>query len=1269
MTLIRLNAPQPMSPRLERLRLIPGRHLGEDELERMQAYTDARLEHLLAGARPGILRGLEVDLPPARPGAPVGEGCVVRPGLAVNGGGTVVGLFYESRATWDALIGDWLRENRGDDAEGVYYLVLRRGRGLIDADIGLDPCRRAELDPRRDTRIEMLGTLALRRLALNPTAAAALTPQRVQNQVAALHVDGAFLEALEGAVPLALLAVAARAPAAEDMPPFQVAWVSQTAGRYLAIADAGYQVLFAQVQEAFREAVAAALAAPVQPEDPGENPAARVAASLESDLRLDFLPAAGALPIPLLERPDAPTPRLRWLPPHLGVDMVAVPEEGVPELIGRHLPRRVIDLRRPQGERIRLLVAVNEPDYRPDLLDIPQIDRHLVDDLYRYHMRAHDLWREWRRAFELLYHVVPDPLLTGSEVRALDLPRPYPPPGGPAAFYQRLVDQARDGLPPGPEGGAPHPYGAFDGQSPAPPAFYDTWWQQTGSRPADPPDDNGLVLQYRVAQVEMGTLDNRLRALRARLEKTRDYLLLQRQQLDAQTVALTALGGGIAGDGSGLQVARWLPFTQLKRQAPGSAQGPGAEAGPTPFSVSSRVAFAGASAERVSGFQLAAAAPPTAVFQPFGAGAATVNAKARDTGLQRDGIAVGAAALKGSAPASLVAKARSSSVEINLQRDRLDRLAAVPKQTLTQPAIEGRTHNFGVLEHIQAEVKEYEAAYRGMRDLIATLDGLFDPPEAAALREALESFGVPVSPNALAADQRERPYPLGRGELGRIRVLRERLTGAPDSVARVQLDNVINAYTAFLVDREISESELEEDGELDAKRRYEALFQAGKILTRQIAFMEDRYNRLEDELEAGLRERLKVEGVLEKLAARILAARQQLDAIDARRVERLGDYGVAQGLSREDWERVYRRHQERSRILTTGVRGLYYVRLRETPVSLPLTDPLALRHAASGDPVPGCDWGAEAEPPAELADFFDAVLEVPMADWRTLAPLAPKLPPSRVPEWLDLRRHRFERYAKRPLGQGRAGERLAAVVASTSVLYRSWSIQTPRAEPASLGGYLEDSARVVSLKDLLSGGAGALQREAQTLHNRLEQCVQCLSRRLDAIAPSLRFQWAQLAEDDRLNAEHPESWPGLERAEAADFNGVRTLTELSDWWFRQLADGASAAGQAALRNLIRAAVIVSAHGDPNEIVRGRVALPPRRMAVGESLRLTLDRVAAAGTRLQILDDVQRVVGLVAVKDTDPRGTIAEVLRVDDARTRVNTRFTVVATRATAMLID
>jgi hypothetical protein len=295
-----------------------------------------------------------------------------------------------------------------------------------------------------------------------------------------------------------------------------------------------------------------------------------------------------------------------------------------------------------------------------------------------------------------------------------------------------------------------------------------------------------------------------------------------------------------------------------------------------------------------------------------------------------------------------------------------------------------------------------------------------------------------------------------------------------------------------------------------------------------------------------------------------------------------------------------------------------------------------------------------------------------MRDWRLLAPLVPKLPIQRVPEWIDLRRGRFTSYAARGaargLATGPAGERLATLSRSTELLFQSWASETPRADAGSVGVYLAESARVLAVKDLVSGGSGALQREAQGLRERLEQCLQCLAERLEGSAPSLRFEWAQLAEDDRLDAERPETWPGMERAEAADFNAVRTLTELLAWWFRQLVDDASAAGRGALRNMVRAVVIESAHGDPNEILRGRVALPPKRLAVGEPLRLELNRVAIAGTRLQIMDDVQRVVGLLAVKDTDAQGTIAEVLRVDDARTRVNTRFTVVATRATQRLI-
>lgn len=1249
MKAIRLNQPVSMSPALERLRLVPGRHLGEDELDRMQAYADERVAPLLASARPGILRGLQVDLPPQRPNIAgvTGEGLVVRPGLAVSGDGSTLGLFYEARATWRALLEGWLRENNTDQGEGVYYLVVRRRTGLIDSDHGIDPCRRIELDPRRDTRLETLGTLGLRRQALAPAAIAGMTPEQIQNQVAAINSTGSFLDTMTSAVPLALLAVSRLepAPAGLDAFPFRVDWVSQEAGRYLAIEHTGYQVLLAQVQTAFRDALERAMSQP--PAVPAGDDRPTLGQRLELSLRLDFLPAAGVLPGVLLERADAPTPTLRWLPRHLAVEMVPVPEESVPELIERHLARRVMDLRRPMGDRLRLLLAVNEPDYRPDLLDFPRIDALLVRDLYRYHIRAHEAWREWRQAFDRLYYLLTDDLITVAERRVLDLPRSVLAPILPGAFYARLVTQARSNLPPI-DGELPYPYRDFLESVPAAPAFYDPDWLVNGAPPAvATPREDGLVIRYRVAQVEMGRVDNQVRALRARLEKTRDYLLLQRQQLDAQTVALAALGGGVAGDGSGLQVARWLPFTQLKMAAPVVP----AQSSARSFAVGGQEARTFTSSASIPTFKLAAGGT-TAVFPEL-----TGSTKGPSD------IPVGSAAVKGSSASSLVARARASSVEINLQRDKLDRIAEIPKQTISEPAIAGRSYKFGVLDHIQAEVKEYEAAYRGMRDLIATLDSMFPGPEADALRTALDGFGIPVTPNSLAAEQAQRDYPLGVNDLARVRTLRDRLSGADDRGKRDALDNLLTDYSQLLVTLEVAEGTLEGDAEADTKRRFEALFQAGQILTRQIAYMEDRYNRLEDQLEDKLRERLRLEAVLDKLAALIEVARQKLDGVDARRAERLGDYGLAQGLSREDWERVYRANLERSRILTTALKGIYYVRVRETPVGYPLVDPLELRHGSAGDLVPGCDWDTEVDVPEELGDFFDTVLEVPMGDWRILAPLAPKLPEPRIPELLDMRRYRFLRYRARPQftpGSSRLAARLAPLVSATGALHQTWANLTPASGGRLRGPFLKDSARVLSLKDLLGGSAGTIQVTAQTLRNRLEQCVQCLVGRLNQVAPSLRFEWAQLAEDDRLNTERPDAWPGLERAEAADFNAVRTLTEVVAWWFRQLEPDASASGRSALRNMIRASVIISAHGDPNEILQGRVQVPPRRLAVGEPLRLELNRIPKAGVRLQIMDEAQRIVGLLAVQDQDQTGTLAQVVRVDEPLARISTRYTVLS---------
>ncbi|VAX07615.1 hypothetical protein MNBD_GAMMA25-977, partial [hydrothermal vent metagenome] len=79
MSEILVTEPVPISDQLERLHLFPGRHLGEEEFDRLQAYTDARLAPLLNSWQPGIVRGLHVKLGQLDVAS---EGFIVNSGLA-----------------------------------------------------------------------------------------------------------------------------------------------------------------------------------------------------------------------------------------------------------------------------------------------------------------------------------------------------------------------------------------------------------------------------------------------------------------------------------------------------------------------------------------------------------------------------------------------------------------------------------------------------------------------------------------------------------------------------------------------------------------------------------------------------------------------------------------------------------------------------------------------------------------------------------------------------------------------------------------------------------------------------------------------------------------------------------------------------------------------------------------------------------------------------------------------------------------------------------
>ena len=1198
---------------LQRLHLFAGRHLGEEEFDRQQAYMDRRLAPLLAGDEPGIVHGLQVRTAQLDT---AGESFTVNPGLAVAGNGQTLGLFYPLRESWSTLIEDYLAETHSASAAGLYYLTLRRASRHVDADPDIDPCQREEFDPTRDARRLVVGTLGLQRLAIDTAAVAANSRELLENWVAANHVDALFLRDMQDAVPLGLLAISL-VPAVElgEEPHYAVRWFSEASGRYLAIRNSGYRVLLRQVSEAFRRLLLRA------DEDIADD--TTLAEYLRDNLLLDFLPAAGELPQQLLTDIAGTAPGVSWLPRHLGVDMVAVPESAVPELIARHLPRRVVDLRLPAGARLRLLLAVTAADYKPDLLDLPQTDRQLQEDVFRYFMRAYDPWKNWMQQFNHLYALLEDDVLPEDQLKALDLPEAIAAPQLPQDFYAQIISSAEAELGSEDDPGALYPYNQG---VPDYPRFYRNWGVVAATDLTNPPVlppplpepvEDGLLIQYSVARVDLEALDNEIRAVRARLEKTRDFLMLQRQQLDNQTVSLASLAGGVAGDGSGLQVARWLPFSNLTAQLPAQP-----EATPSAAPSAPVTATAAAVGLADAGAKSSGASPvgrTTSNYIALGSSNVSKNfAVAGSSGQTATKTAGGSSnflfsTALWSSPSSF------SAMQFSYNSMQLNRIAAAPRQALTKPAFEPKVYRFGTIEHIRPEIQEYKKAVRGMSELLTTLDGLFDVAEAKSIKATLNRYGKPKSLEDLGID--------GNVEL------------TEDLVSKL----------------------------------YEALFDAGKILTKQIAYMEGRYARIEARLEGRLRARLHMEARIEKLLALINRATQELQSLDSRRIEFLGDYGVTQHLLDEDWAQVYRENQERTRILTTAIKGLYFVRERQTPVSLPLADPLELRHGKASDIVPGCNWQEDVQLPEELEEFFDTVLEVAMHDWAALQGLQVHVPPLQRLEYISrLRTVRLQsKLSKKrrtpPMARPVKVSLFNVQQQTQSVLAQMASLQLPLAQ-VSAKQRQRQTARVLSLEDILSGSKGYLGRQGQTLHNHLQQAIACLLSRLNELPPSLRLQWAQLAEDDRLPVDQVQRWPGLERAEREDFNTMRSIVELLAWWFRQLQTEASAEAQGAMRNMIRACVIHSALGDPQEILHGQVHVPPRRLAPGEQLRLRLNRAAEPGTVLQLMDVQQTVVAVLKVDDHDQNGTIANISQVTRKDVVIDTRFRVVASQMTRQLL-
>ena len=555
-------------------------------------------------------------------------------------------------------------------------------------------------------------------------------------------------------------------------------------------------------------------------------------------------------------------------------------------------------------------------------------------------------------------------------------------------------------------------------------------------------------------------------------------------------------------------------------------------------------------------------------------------------------------------------------------------------ETIADPIYTKSNDTFGVIGHIDSFFTHFQNARRGILDLRREIT----PDDGTLIRK----IGDYIEALYAAPDA-------DTDELNRF--FSDYYDGT--SFQMPNLANMINPGDITLVPGEggVDQQEVEENEQT-------ALFASGRIVrddirvTQQLRSVITRYRKFQQK---------KLQHLKDNLATTeqdIVDAQKNLSNLNRTRLESISDYQVVRHLVTENWAKVEEQYAERARILNNH-QGIYYARVRETPINASPADPLELRFANPDDLVPGCPL-EDNDLPEELEPFMESVLDIGMTDWRALRPHFRLLPNRRrLSNLLNRRSQRLNYRMSANFGFNNTALalRMGRLRVQNQALMRDVSRRT-FAPTVSLVNNQWSSAQLLSLEDLLNGSPHRLRGHAENLRNKLDQASHCLLRELRQIRPSIRLDWSQAAEEDTLQVESPTHWPGLDRAEADDFNGVRTMIELVQWWFRQLSDEPHSSSHSAVRNLIRACLMIAASDNPEEILHGQLKTVPPRFKPGEALRLSLNREALPGTLLQLMDNSSRLVGTLRVDDHDDDGAVATIMQLHNVNAVPATSFTV-----------
>ncbi len=453
--------------------------------------------------------------------------------------------------------------------------------------------------------------------------------------------------------------------------------------------------------------------------------------------------------------------------------------------------------------------------------------------------------------------------------------------------------------------------------------------------------------------------------------------------------------------------------------------------------------------------------------------------------------------------------------------------------------------------------------------------------------------------------------------------------------------NPINIPLKTVADVTLELDKTEVNEKAPAASLYSAgLFSVGSNMRNDIREMDSVHAtlmRLQENLSRAL---VAKRNLLTKLDLEIPERQRELVNLDQARLKALGESKMVASLVEENWREVEAAYVKREKILTNH-RGIYFARVSEAPVGKSTLLDVDLRYGKLEDLVPGTAI-SHLELPDDIEPYIETIADMPIAQWKFFNPYWNQLPARlTVLKWLDSRRLRLNYLA----GQSRqVSNKFFNLMQSHQSILQDYARFYFLGEN-SLQAFYREAVQIISVEDLLTGTPHQLRGRAQFFRNQLDQATHLLLSSLQSVTPSLRLDWATAAELDQLDLRQPNTWPGMQQAKLTDLTEMRTLVELVNWWWRQLNEGASSAAVTALRNLLRAALMVAVGDDPKEMLHGYLQSLPAQFRTGELLRATLNRHATIGTELQLVNEQDQLIGKLHVEDADERGAILRVAQV------------------------